>query len=62
MNVFGAVSQDKVYGPFFFEGNTVTGPIYLKILHNYIFTFLEADSNDLVFEQDGTPRHWHLGV
>ena len=28
MNVFCAVSQDKVYGPFFFEERTVTGKKY----------------------------------
>ncbi|PNF17518.1 hypothetical protein B7P43_G16941, partial [Cryptotermes secundus] len=50
VNVFCAVSQDKVYGPFFFEGNTVTG------------TSLQADSHDFIFQQDGALPHWHLMV
>ncbi|PNF14729.1 hypothetical protein B7P43_G08933 [Cryptotermes secundus] len=34
VNVFSAVSQDKVYGPFFFEGNIVTGQTYPDMLQN----------------------------
>ena len=62
VNVFCAVSQDRVYGPFFFEGNTVTGQAYLEMLQNWLFTLLQADSNDFIFQQDGAPPHWHLGV
>lgn len=62
VNVFCAVSQNKVYGPFFFEGNTVTGQTYLEMLQNWLFASLQADSNDFVFQQDGAPPHWHLGV
>ena len=62
VNVFDAVSQDKVYDPFLFEGNTITGPTYFEILHNWIFTLLKADSNDLIFQQEEAQRHWHLGV
>ncbi|PNF30503.1 hypothetical protein B7P43_G10879 [Cryptotermes secundus] len=52
----------KVYGPFFFEGNTVTGQTYLDMLQNWLFTSLQADSPDLIFQQDGAPPHWHLMV
>ncbi|PNF19518.1 hypothetical protein B7P43_G02327 [Cryptotermes secundus] len=62
VNVFCAVSQDKVYGPFFFEGNTVTGQTYLDMLQNWLFTSLQADSHDFIFQQDGAPPHWHLMV
>ncbi|PNF16254.1 hypothetical protein B7P43_G11654 [Cryptotermes secundus] len=62
VNVFCAVSQDKVYGPFFFEGNTVTGQTYLDMLQNWFFTSPQADSHDFIFQQDGAPPHWHLMV
>ncbi|PNF42612.1 hypothetical protein B7P43_G01283 [Cryptotermes secundus] len=62
VNVFCAVFQDKVYGPFFFEGNTVTGQTYLDKFQNWLFTSLQADSPDLIFQQDGAPPHWHLMV
>ncbi|PNF40249.1 hypothetical protein B7P43_G07078 [Cryptotermes secundus] len=62
VNVFCAVSQDKVYGPFFFEGNTVTGQTYLDMLQNWLFTSLQADSHDFIFQQDGARPHWHLMV
>jgi len=32
VNLFCDVSQDKVYGSFFFRGNTVTGKTYLYTL------------------------------
>ncbi|PNF43528.1 hypothetical protein B7P43_G03919 [Cryptotermes secundus] len=62
VNVFCAVSQDKLYGPFFFGGNTVTGQPYLDMLQNWLFTSLQADSHDFIFQQDGAPPHWHLMV
>ena len=62
VNVFCALSQDKVYGLLFLEGNTVTGPTYLEMLSNWLFTLLQADSNDFVFQQGGAPPHWYLGT
>ncbi|PNF40782.1 hypothetical protein B7P43_G16927 [Cryptotermes secundus] len=53
VNVFCAVSQDKVYGPFFFEGNTVTGQTYLDMLQNWLFTSLQADSHN-----EKVPQQW----
>lgn len=61
-NVFCAVSREKVYGPFFFVENTVTGITYLDMLENYLFPQLETDSNDFIYQQDGAPPHWHLEV
>ncbi|PNF27273.1 hypothetical protein B7P43_G05161 [Cryptotermes secundus] len=52
----------KVYGPFFFEGNTVTGQTYLDMLQNWLFISLQADSHDFIFQQNGAPPHWHLMV
>ncbi|PNF23796.1 hypothetical protein B7P43_G16593 [Cryptotermes secundus] len=60
VNVFCAVSQDKVYGPLFLEGNTVTGQTFLDMLQNWLFTSLQAESHDLIFQQNGAPPHWHL--
>ena len=62
VNVFCAVSQDKVYGPFFFEGKTVTGKSYLEMLQTWLFPLLNADSDEYIFQQDGAPPHWHLQV
>lgn len=62
VNVFCAVSQNQVYGPFFFEGSTVTGQSYLDMLRNWLFPSLQADSNDFIFQQDGAPPHWHQMV
>ncbi|PNF14636.1 hypothetical protein B7P43_G12012 [Cryptotermes secundus] len=45
-----------------FEGNTVTGQTYLDMLQNWLFTSLQADSHDFIFQQDGAPPHWHLMV
>uniref|UniRef100_UPI00358EB2A0 histone-lysine N-methyltransferase SETMAR-like n=1 Tax=Myxine glutinosa TaxID=7769 RepID=UPI00358EB2A0 len=62
VNVFCAVSQIKVYGPFFFEGKTVTGQTYLEMLQNWLFPQLNEDSNDFIFQQDGPPPHCNLQV
>jgi len=53
VNVFCAVSSQKVYGPFFFAEETITGVTYLDMLQN-IPTF--------IFQQDGSPTHFHCKV
>ena len=32
------------------------------MLQNWLFTQLQADSDDFIFQQDGTPSHWHHRV
>ena len=62
INVFCAISRKKVYGPFFFEENTVTGNTYLNMLQTWLFPQLQVDSDEFVFQQDGAPPHWKLEV
>ncbi|PNF28274.1 hypothetical protein B7P43_G06511 [Cryptotermes secundus] len=59
INVFCAVSQQKVYGPFFFAEATVTGNTYPDMLENWLFPQLANDSNDYIFQLDGAPPHFH---
>lgn len=51
MNIVCAVSQDKIYGPFFFEENSITEQIYLNMLQNWFFTL--AVSHNFIFQQGG---------
>lgn len=62
LNVFCAVSKFKVYGPFFFAEQSITGNIYLGMLENWLMPQLETDSVDFIFQQDGAPPHFHLDV
>lgn len=62
LNVFCAVSSTKVYGPFFFNENTVTGISYLDMLQLWLMPQLTADSNNFIYQQDGAPPHWHNDV
>ena len=62
VNVFCAVSRNKIFGPFFFENDTVTGQSYLDMLQHWLFTLLQEDRPDFIFQQDGAPAHWHLNV
>jgi len=48
INVFCAVSVRKIYGPFFFEGNTVTGNSYLEMLQDWLFPQMNEDSEDFI--------------
>jgi hypothetical protein len=61
-NVFCAISQTKVYGPFFFDENTVTGVTYLAMLQNWLLHQINEDSEDFIFQQDRAPPHWHWNV
>jgi hypothetical protein len=62
VNAFCAISQKKVYGPLFFDENTVTGVTYLAMLQNWRLPQINEDSEDFVFQQDGAPPHWHRDV
>jgi hypothetical protein len=50
VKVFCAISSQKVYGPFFFAEETVTGTTYLDMLQNI---------PSFTFQQDGSPAHLH---
>ena len=56
VNVFCALSKDRVYGPFFME-TTITGIVYLDMLQQFLIPQLDEDDQEgrIHFEQDGTP-------
>jgi len=62
VNFFCAISNENVYEPFFFEELTVNGMIYLHMLENWLMPQLNEDSNDYIFQQDGSPAHYHKDV
>jgi hypothetical protein len=53
--VFCAVSRRRVCGPFFF------GQVYLKMLKSWLMSQV-AEEEEFIFQQDGAPPHWHMGV
>ena len=55
VNVFCAISRSSVYGPYFFDGNTVNGQQYLALLQKWLFPRLHEDN--FIFQQDGAPPH-----
>ncbi|PNF24991.1 hypothetical protein B7P43_G07957 [Cryptotermes secundus] len=62
VNVFSALSLTKVYGPFYFYENTVTGVKNLRMLQNWLVPQMNEDSGAYIFQQDGAPSHWPLNV
>ena len=58
VNIFYAVFYDKVYDLFFLRKHRY-GQSYLEMLHNWLFTLLQADRNDFIFQQDG---HHHIVI
>ena len=58
LKVFCAVSKQTVYGPFIFDGQTVTGRRYLEVLTNWLIPQLAVERHDYLFQ----PPHWHLAV
>ena len=59
LNVFCAMSITKIYGPYFFKGDTVKADEYFAMLRDWLLPQLE---NDVIFMQDGAPPHWALEV
>lgn len=62
VNVFCAMSCAKVYGPFFFAENTVTGLSYLDMLTQWLMPQLLEDKPRFLFQQDRAPPLFHLKV
>ena len=60
VNVWCAVSQNKIYGPFFFAEKTITAGSYLDMLENFFYPQLESDGilSTCYFQQDGAPPHY----
>ena len=61
VNVFSAVSSQKVYGPFFFVEETVTGMTYLNMLHLWLMSQLQ-NILMFLFRQERIPAHFHYEV
>ena len=51
LKVFCAVSKQTVYGPFIFEGQTITGRQNLGMLTNWLIPQLAAERHDCLFQQ-----------
>jgi hypothetical protein len=56
-----AISSQKVYGPFFFAEETVTGMTYLDMLQLWLMPQLQ-NILMFIFQQDGSPAHFHCEV
>jgi hypothetical protein len=56
------MSQEKLYGPFFFIESTVTGFTYLDMLREWLMSQLQENIPDLIYQQDGAPTHFHNEV
>nr|CAH7734498.1 unnamed protein product [Callosobruchus chinensis] len=61
-NVFCAIPNRHVFGPFFFAEKTATGIVYADLLSEWLMPQLEEKVPDFVFQQDGAPPHWHNSV
>jgi len=60
--VWAAISQQKIYGPFFFDDN-VNSKNYLAMLANNFYPSLTRTEQRLfIFMQDGAPPHWSKPV
>jgi hypothetical protein len=62
VNVFWPISNEKVYVLFFFEEPTINGMTYLHMLENWLMPLLNEDSNDYIFQHDGSLAYYHKDV
>jgi hypothetical protein len=64
VNAFFALSEQKVYRPFFFVEKTFTGSVYLDMLENCLWPQLAQDTGqeNIINQQDGAPSHYQREV
>jgi hypothetical protein len=57
------MSTRKVYAPFFFREDAVTGTSNLEMLETWLFHKLHEDEpEDFIWQQDGTPPHFRRSL
>jgi hypothetical protein len=64
VNVWCAMTINKVYGPFFFVEKTVSGITFLDMLEQFAIPQLQSDGllESCYFQLDGAPPHFHHSV
>ena len=61
--MFCAISRRRVFGPFFFAEDSVTGKVYLDMLENWLMPqFADEEIQEYIYQQDEAPPHWHKKV
>jgi len=61
VNVFCAISSQKLYSPFIFAEETITGMTYLDMLQLWLMPQLQ-NILTFIFQQDESPAHFHCEV
>ena len=62
LSVWCGIMHDKIIGPFFFAGKSITAQIYLDALTEYVSPQLEQYQPQVIFQQDGAPSHSGLKI
>jgi hypothetical protein len=64
LNVWCSMSEDKLIGPFFFDGATVNGQKYLTMLQEFFIPEVRRlrKVKSILFQQDGAPPHFSCEV
>ncbi|GFQ65292.1 DUF4817 domain-containing protein [Trichonephila clavata] len=63
ITVWCGLPSKGLIGPFFFDA-TVTDPVYLNLLQQYVIPSIREDfePEEFYFLQDGAPQHYHRDV
>lgn len=62
LTVICAASRENVYGPFSFDGKTITRISYLRMFKDWLFPRLQADGYNFILQHDEAPSYWYLEV
>jgi len=64
INVWCAMSNNQIIGPYFFEEDTINHQNYLNLLENYFYPILQKKRlhKKIIFQQDGAPAHFSKEV
>ena len=64
LNVWCALSKNRLIGPFFFDDDTVNGESYLVMLKSFFIPEVRKlkKVRSIIFQQDGAPPHFTTHV
>lgn len=62
VNVWCALSCNRLIGPFFFAEKNINGTIFLDMLENFAIPQFENEQPNMILQLDGAPPHWRQFV
>jgi hypothetical protein len=60
--MWSSIMLDQIAEPFFYSESTAMSSVYLDTMENFVCPWTAAEVENLIFQHDGSPRHFGATV